>query len=207
MNKKIKCPYCGILISAESKKCPFCGENVTKNEEKTAKSAPTASIVESKKSKKLELFVLFIFVACSLFVLNLIGMIFPACGNVSNSIYGMAFNPPTEDEITIGTNAAGIFFLFEVIGLLTSVAVLWCLWKQSKELRLFMTFTTFFVTVNALVSFLSPIIFGSGGVNASTFTMGIGFIITGILSLGAAGTMITALILHKKFLVENPSNL
>ena len=205
MNKKIKCPNCHLLFPAENKACPFCGEKVGKNAEIVEENAAKPSKKDEKsKVKKLELHVLFTIIACGLVGLNLLGMILPAVGETIQSMYAFAFNPTS--DVTVGTNAAGIFMLFEAVALLNVLAVLWCLWKQTNEFRLFMYFTAFYLLVNTVVSFISPILCSSGQ-SADTFTFGIGFIICGVVSLAGAVMFVLALIYHKKYLVKKPSTL
>lgn len=54
-----------------------------------------------------------------------------------------------------------------------------------------------------IVSFASSSIL-STGTGASTFTVGVGFILTGIVALAACVIFVLAVIFYKKYLVSNP---
>ncbi len=213
MEKKlIDCPNCKMPVKIEDEKCPFCGHDLA--EAKAAHVAEQAAAEEvAKKPAKTEkthakpkLFQILYYVATGLAILVFLIFCLPGAGNATGSIYEFTFGSPTMDSgsaAEIGTNAGTITFLFAVLGILMIAAVLWSIHKKTAEVGLFTYFGVFMYLVNAIVSFCSSLILSSGTA-VDSFTIGIGFIILGIFSLGICGVLIAALVFYKRFLVENP---
>jgi len=198
MKKQHRCKNCHMYIDVEAKVCPFCGEEVKESVKKD-----TSEAVEQKPSKrKLLKHELFYLIGAGLGVLALILFLLPASGDYAGSIFRFAFALPS--DIKVGANAATICFVFSVVGLLDYLAIYLSLKRKTTEVGLFSYFTAFFYVVVAVTSFLSPLLF-SNGKDVSTFTtLGVGFIIVGVLSLASAVMSILAVIKYKKYIIDSP---
>ena len=198
----IECLNCHLPNELGAEKCIYCGATITVKEEVQTQEA--AAVVVEKKKRKFAKHELFFLGSAGLGILIFLLFLLPAEGS-GTSLYKWAFNSAKTASnlgVQIGINAPVIAFIFAIIGILNHWATLVSLRRKTTEISLFANFTTFYYIIIAIVSFLSPIQMANG--TNSHFTMGIGFILVGILSLAIAGLEIFANILYKKYLVNNP---
>lgn len=198
MNEKITCPNCHLLVDSKLDVCPFCGEKiVVKNTE--VKETKVASEV---KKTKLPRHSLYYYIGAGLGLLLFLAMLIPGCMEIEyGSIYEIAFG--SHSSYTTGTNAGTILFIFALFAILNYLALMVSIKNKTTEIKLFSYFTAVMYAVCALVSFLSGAMLSTGA-GADSFTLGIGFIVTGLISLGATVIVVLGVISYSKYLVSNP---